>query len=103
MKTNYTQPGQRERDQIFLLLKEGKTQKEIANIIGRDKSTISRELNRNMHQKFNIYLPDTATRKAEKRKEKGRKQRYLDKYPELKQYMLDAVHPVFLDKNRLTI
>jgi IS30 family transposase len=88
MKTNYTQLGQQERDQIFLLFKDGKTQKEIANIIGRDKSTICRELNRNTHQKFNIYLPDTATRKTEKRKARGRKQRYLDKDLELKQYVL---------------
>ena len=91
MNTKYTHLGQEDRNQIFLLLKDGKNQKEIANIIGRDKSTISRELERNIHQKFNIYLPDTATRKAEKRKEKGRKQRYLNKYPELKQYMLDKL------------
>ena len=91
MNTKYTHLGQEDRNQIFLLLTDGKNQKEIANIIDRDKSTISRELERNIHQKFNIYLPDTATRKAEKRKEKGRKQRYLDKYPELKQYMLDKL------------
>lgn len=91
MNTKYTHLGQEECDQIFLLLKDGKNQKEIANIMGRDKSTISRELSRNVHQKFNLYLPDTAARKAEKRKEKSRKQRYLDKDSELKQYMLDKL------------
>jgi len=91
MNTKYTHLGQEECEQIFLLLKDGKNQNEIANIIGRDKSTISRELSRNVHQKFNVYLPDTAARKAEKRKEKGRKQQYLDKDSELKQYMLDKL------------
>lgn len=91
MNTKYTHLGQEERDQIFLLLKDGKNQKEIANIIGRDKSTISRELDRNLHQKFNVYLPDTAARKAERRKEKSRKQRYLDKDPELKQFIVDKL------------
>jgi IS30 family transposase len=88
MKTNYTQLEQKERDQIFLLLQEGKTQKEIASIIGRDKSTISRELSRNLHQKFYVYLPDTAQRKTEKRKVQSRKQQYLDRDLELKQYVL---------------
>lgn len=88
MKTNYKQLDQKERDQIFSLLQEGKTQKEISDIIGRDKSTVCRELSRNWHQKFNTYLPDTAQRKAAKRKSQGRKQRYLDKNPELKQYVL---------------
>lgn len=88
MKTNYKQLSQKERDQIYMLLKEGKIQKEIASIIGRNKSTVSRELSRNWHQKFDTYLPDTAQRKTEKRKAQGRKQRYLDKDLDLKQYVL---------------
>lgn len=91
MNIKYSHLKQEERDQIFLLLKDGKNQNEIANVIGRNKSTISRELSRNVHQKFNVYLPDTAARKVEKRKEKNRKHRYLDKNPELKQYLLDKL------------
>ncbi len=69
-------------------LRQGKTQKQITNLIGRDKSTISRELRRNEHKKFEVYLPDTAERKAFKRKERGRKKRYLDKEPALREYVL---------------
>lgn len=91
MNTKYTHLLQEEREQIFLLMQNGKNQKQIADIIGRDKSTISRELHRNLHQKFNVYLPDTATRKAQRRQEKSRKRRYLDKDPALKQYTLDKL------------
>lgn len=53
----------------------------------RDKSTISRELNKNKHKKFNEYLPDTAQRKSNKKKKTGRKQSYIDKHPIVKRYV----------------
>ena len=43
----YTQLTQVERSQIYALLKEGFTPKEIAKNLGRSASTISREINRN--------------------------------------------------------
>ena len=85
---NYKQLGQSERDRIYLLKKQGLTNIEIANRLGRDKSTIGRELRRNIHLKFHQYLPDTAQRKADKRKEMNRKQRYLDKQPQLKREVI---------------
>lgn len=80
----YHQLGQKERNQIFLLKKKGLTNAAIAVKLGRNKSTIGRELRRNTHQKFHQYLPDTAGRKAGKRKERGRKVRYVVKDAVLK-------------------
>ncbi|MBI5728868.1 MAG: IS30 family transposase [Candidatus Magasanikbacteria bacterium] len=87
-KTLYHQLGQKERDRIFLLKKKGMTNTEIAVKLGRDKSTIGRELRRNTHQKLHQYLPDTAERKALKRKERGRKVRYVVKDATLKRRII---------------
>lgn len=87
-KILYHQLGQKERDQIFLFKKKGITNVDIALKLGRDKSTISRELRRNTHQKFHQYLPDTAGRKAAKRKERGRKARYVVKDAVLKRKII---------------
>jgi IS30 family transposase len=42
----YTHLSQTERYQIYVLMKAGQTQTEIAHILGRHKSTISREVAR---------------------------------------------------------
>lgn len=84
----YNQIDQKERDRIFLFKKRGLTNTEIALKLGRDKSTIGREIKRNIHQKFHQYLPDTAQRKANKRKELNRKQPYLEKQPVLKRRII---------------
>lgn len=91
MTKKYKQLNQKERNLIYLLLREGKSQKDIARTLKRDKSTISRELVRNKHRKFNEYLPDTAGKKSIRKKGKGRKQRYIDKYPAVKQYILEKL------------
>jgi len=87
-KITYHQLGQKERDRIFLFKKKGLTNTEIAVKLGRDKSTIGRELRRNTHQKLHQYLPDTAGRKAGKRKERGRKARYVVKDETLKRKII---------------
>ena len=87
-KKMYHQLGQKERDRIFLLKKKGMTNTEIAAKLGRNKSTIGREVRRNTHQKLHQYLPDTAGRKAEKRKERGRKVRYVNKHETLKRRII---------------
>src|SRR3989338_8919990 len=87
-KNMYRQRGQKERDRIFLLKKKGLTNTEIAAKLGRNKSTIGRELRRNTHQKLHQYLPDTAHRKALKRKERGRKMPYVVKDPALKRRII---------------
>lgn len=53
---------------ISLMLKQGKMQKEIAEFIGKGKSVISREINRNSDKRNNTYSFDLAHRKSEKRK-----------------------------------
>lgn len=53
--------SQFERDRIQALLDSGHSQKEAANIIGRDKSTISRELGRNISKRLvdgSGWVPD---------------------------------------------
>ena len=54
----YTQLTQEERYQIYALKKAGHIQAEIAEIIGRDPGTISRELRRNRGLKG--YRPQQA-------------------------------------------
>jgi len=81
---HYTQLVQKERDRIFLLKRKGMSASDIAKQLGRNKSTVGRELRRNIHRKIHQYLPDTAQRKADKRKEQGRKEPYVIKQPRLK-------------------
>jgi len=80
-----------ERNRIYRLLQTGKTQADVAKALGRTEGTISRELQRNRHEQLDEYLPDTAQRKANKRQALGRKQRYLDRFPRLKIYVLDRL------------
>ena len=52
-----------QRYTISCLLTKGKKQKEIADIIGKDKSVISREISRNKDQRSGLYKDDLANRK----------------------------------------
>jgi len=64
--SNYTQLTQEERYQIYILKKAGNKQTEIARLLGRDKSTISRELKRNTGLKG--YRPKQAHEQTLKRR-----------------------------------
>ncbi len=61
----YTQLTQEERYQIYALLKAGLNQTEIAMILERHKSTISREISRNTGLRG--YRPNQAQRLAQER------------------------------------
>lgn len=87
-KQIYKQLGQKERDKIYKFKEKGMTNSDIAKRLGRDKSTIGRELKRNVNLKLNQYLPDTAQRKAEKRKALGRKIQYVIKDESLKRKII---------------
>ena len=63
---SYTQLTQEERYQIYILKKEKYSQTRIAELLGRDKSTISRELRRNQGQKG--YRPKQAHKRALERR-----------------------------------
>jgi len=68
--TNYKQLSQEQRYVIGRLLKAGSAQKEIATAIGCHKSTISRELKRNIPKRgrgAKVYKPDKAQQKTELR------------------------------------
>jgi IS30 family transposase len=65
----YTQLTQEQRYQIYALKKMGHNQTEIANCIGVDKSTISRELKRNQGRRG--YRPKQAHNLAMSRRKKG--------------------------------
>ncbi len=60
--SNYTHLTQHERYQILAFLQSGKSISSIATQVGRDKSTIYRELNRN--KGLRGYRPQQAHEKA---------------------------------------
>ena len=62
-----------QRYQISALLQAGHSQKEIAGIIGKDKSVVSRELRRNRGK--HGYHPGLAQEMADERKERFRRYR----------------------------
>lgn len=92
--------NQFERDRIELLLNSGHAQKEIAEIIGRNESTISREKSRNGRKvrikgegwKITGYKANDAQRKADNRrriaKYRGKK---INEDPRLKKYVVEGL------------
>jgi IS30 family transposase len=64
----YTQLSCEERDAIVILRAKGRSIRQIAHIINRDKGTVSRELNRNSSPIYNAYLPHKAQKRAIERK-----------------------------------
>ena len=61
----YQHLSQTERYQIYILMKDGKTQTQIAQLLNRHKSTISREIRRNTCNRG--YRPKQACLLAEER------------------------------------
>jgi transposase, IS30 family len=71
MARQYTQLSRAERDQLHRLHAAGVAGAKIAALLGRSKSTISRELARNARE--GLYLPDTAENLAHERRWRGSK------------------------------
>ena len=69
----YTQLTREERYQIYALMKVGHTQTEVAEVLGRSKATISRELRRNIGQRG--YRPKQAHRLAAERRQERQRER----------------------------
>jgi IS30 family transposase len=88
MEKQYVHLCRAERDEIFRLLKAGISRRKIAKTLGRDVSTVSREIGRNGEPIG--YLPDTAQTKAAKRRCSGYFK--IDRYPELKSALLEGLH-----------
>lgn len=84
----YKQITIEEREKIYQFLKSNISLTQIAQEIGRHKSSISREISRNRSQKLG-YLPDRANNLS-----LGRKNRNLskiEKFPDLKKYIIDKL------------
>jgi len=71
MDKKYTQLTSEEPDRIAVLRARGKKPSEIAKILGRNKSTLCRELKRNKSSTYNLYLSHRAHERAVKRKSKA--------------------------------
>ncbi len=71
MKKQYTQLTIDERDLIAVYKANGFSISDIAKMINRNKSTISRELSRNSAKTTKTYLPNQAQKRAEKRKKQA--------------------------------
>lgn len=68
MGKGYNHLSLKERDKITVMKTEGKTLSEIAIVLGRNKGTISRELQRNSSSEYKLYLSHRAQGRAEERK-----------------------------------
>lgn len=71
MKNTYEQLSSDERDKIAIYLAHGYNQSDIARILQRNRSTISRELKRN--ETSQGYLPHRAQKKSQKIRSQSRK------------------------------
>jgi len=80
MKKIYIQLSSEERDKIAILRAHGLSLEKIAHAIGRNKSTISRELKRNKSPVYNVYLPHKADMRAKERKHKAGKRKRLKNF-----------------------
>lgn len=68
MGKGYNHLSLKERAKITVMKTEGKTLSEIAIVLGRNKGTISRELQRNSSSEYKLYLSHRAQGRAEERK-----------------------------------
>ena len=76
---HYQQLTQGKRYPLYVLLKKGFSQTEIADDIGVNKVTVSRELSRN--SKIDGYCPEVAERFKTKRKNTAHKSKKADEQP----------------------
>ena len=86
-KLNYQHLSSEERDKIAYLHAKGKSISEIAESVGRNKGSISRELKRNRSPIYNIYLSNRAHERAVKRKHES-VQRQRIRNPLIRRYIM---------------
>ena len=79
MKTNYKHISKLERKRIQELTQDGKTNKEIAEALGRSRSTIGRELERNLVYGARWYKHDRAQELADERRKASKSPRISEK------------------------
>ncbi|MBT9174712.1 MAG: hypothetical protein DDT22_00373 [candidate division WS2 bacterium] len=71
MEKRYEHLSMEEREVIGQMYWQDRSLREIAEAIGRHKSTISRELRRNASSKYKHYTPCQAHRRAEERRKEA--------------------------------
>jgi IS30 family transposase len=81
----YTQLKELERERIFNCLRQGLSQRQAAERIGRNKSTISRELKRNSDRVGYLYPRDAQKRTESRKARHGTK---IHRNDQLRQYVL---------------
>lgn len=86
MLRSYKQLSAEERDRLSLLKIQGKSLREIAGLLGRSASTLSRELKRNARPFHEDYLPHRAQELADARKALGHERERLRR-PRLKAFV----------------
>ncbi len=98
----YNHLSSRERDLIYIYLQQGFKQKEIAEVLGRDPGTISRELSNNSSviythlnnhpnkEKYKHYLPNKAQGKYKKRRRES-KTPFPLRTPDLYKYVIQEL------------
>ena len=84
----YKQITIEEREKIYQFLKTDISLTKIASHLGRHKSTISREISRNLSKNLG-YLPDRANNLSLGRKNRNLSK--LEKNPSLKKYIIDKL------------
>jgi IS30 family transposase len=89
MGKEYTHFTGKDRENLYIWKKEGVAVSEMARRLGKDKSSIFRELSRNSGRKVG-YLPDRAHDRALKRRTNRIKK--LDKNPKLKSYVITKLN-----------
>lgn len=90
MKNTYKQLSSEERDKIAVLRAQGASFKAIAEAIGRNKSTVCREFQRNSTPVYDVYLPHKAETRAKERKRKAGKRPRL-KDPMIKRFVVSRL------------
>lgn len=86
----YKQLSSEERDQIAIFRAQGYSQNNIAQMIGRNKSTVSRELKRNSAPIYEVYLPHKAHQRAQDRKHSAGQRERL-KNPLIREYATNQI------------
>jgi IS30 family transposase len=84
----YTQLTEFERVRIYEGHKQGLSQRQIAESIGRDKSTVSRELRRNSDRIGYLYPRDAQKKTDERKARHGSK---IERNMDLKNYVIDKL------------
>ena len=80
-----------ERTIIEVRYRDGCSMRDIAKELNRNPSTISREIDGKPPRGVGKYIADVAHRKALKRIEKRGNNSRIDKYPELKEYIIEKL------------